>query len=703
MPSTIRTQSLDLLGTPFTFESGRFAHQSQGALTLRYGDNVIFVSAMMSDKAPEGLDFFALTVDYEPKFYSSGKIKGSRFMKREARPPESAILTSRMTDRPLRPMFPKGIKNEVQIIAYLWQSDGLRSIAPMTITGASCACLMAGMPLEAPVSGVHVGRDANGQFILNPTHEEVKAYGLSLMVAGTTDAITMVEAGANLLTADEMLAGLEFAHQHIQALCQLQIDFVAQHEVTQREASLGDTGQDLTEQVQQALTATDIDSIQGETKKDIKAKMQAAEDKLLAHFAAQVEAEELSAKDLKKAMHKLYVRRMRERVFTEGKRIDGRSATEVRPLHVEVGLFERLHGCALFQRGETQSFSVLTLGSPSDFKLLDDADRPEFKQQYLHHYNFPPFSVGEIRRLRSPGRREIGHGALAQRALEPVLPYVEDNWPYFMRVVSEILTCNGSSSMASVCGSTLALMDGGVPIKEPIAGVAMGLMMDEATGDYRILTDIQGFEDFDGDMDLKVTGGREGITALQLDIKVKGLKIELLREALGQAHTARNEILDAMVAAIPESRSQMNEYAPRIDSFMIDPEDIRIVIGKGGETIQKIVADYEVKIDIEDSGLVMITSVNQSNADAAIAHIQSMLYKPEIGDIFEQAKVVKVTDFGAFVAYLPGKEALVHVSEMSEGHVASPSDVVSEGDIIRVKYKGSDKMGRMRLSMKGLN
>lgn len=698
--TTLKKHSVDVLNSTYTFETGRLALQADGAVLVTQGETNILVAAGIGP-AREGIDFFPLTVDFEPKYYATGKIKGSRFMKREARPPESAIITARMIDRTMRPLFNKMTTNEIQVIGTLLQSDGLRNVGPAAITGASTAIQLAGIPIESVFAGVRVGVDAqNHDFILDPTFEQIESGGLDLVVAGTPDAITMVEAGANLIPDEIMLEALAFAHTHIQTLCQAQLEFVAMSDVTPKEITLREDFVAEKEAVKGLLTKEDLDAISGSLKKEVKKGFAAAEEKIMNAFAAQIEAGELSKKGLMQALEKMFAANMRANVFSTGKRLDGRTATEVRALTCEVGVFNRLHGSALFQRGETQALTVATVGGPTDEKIIDDADRPEFTQQYIHHYNFPPYSVGEVRRLRSPGRREIGHGFLAQRALEPVIPQKADGFPYTLRIVSEILTCNGSSSMASVCGSTLSLMDAGVPIKTPISGVAMGLLMDADSAQYSILTDIQSYEDFDGDMDLKVTGSRDAITALQMDIKVKGLKIELLKEAFEQAKKARNEIMDAMVETIAEPRAEMSNFAPRVTSMMIDPEMIRVVIGKGGETIQGLCAEFDVKIDIEDSGLVLITSVNGENAKGAESAIKALVYEPEVGDIFENAIVKKVADFGVFVEYAPKKEALVHVSEMADHRVEHPGDLVSEGDTVKVKYMGADKMGRIRLSMK---
>jgi polyribonucleotide nucleotidyltransferase len=683
------------------FETGKFAHQAQGAVTATYGETIVFSTAGMNDEVKEGTDFFPMMVDFEPKFYATGKLKGSRFSKREARPPESAILTARMIDRPLRPLFPKNMRNDVQVVATLFQADGIHTTTATAINAASAAVMVAGLPMEAPVGAVRVGMKSDGSYFLDPTFEEVEDGLLDIVLAGTEDAILMVEAGAALISDEQMLKALEFGHTEIKKICKVQQELLQKiGPIEKKVPTLYEPSPEAKKVVDEILTEADFESIKGVEKKDIKAAFHVAEDKLFDAIAEKIENEEITKKDVMYFFEKRFAETMRKRVFETGKRIDDRNIDEVRPLKCEVGLFPRVHGSALFQRGETQALSMTTVAGPGDHLIIDDPDRPENQKYYMHHYNFPPYSVGEVRPMRFTGRREIGHGALAERALRYVMPNRKnDNFPYTVRVVSEILTCNGSSSMASVCGSTLTLMDAGVPIKRPISGVAMGLLLNAESGDYRILTDIMSFEDFDGDMDFKVAGDEKGITSLQLDIKVKGLKLSLLEEALTKSKIARTHILKSMTDCISEPRKEMNFYAPRIDSFHINPDSIRIVIGKGGETIQSLCADYDVTIDIEDDGLIMITSTNQENAKKARSAIETLVYEPTVGDVFE-GTVKSIMDFGVFVEYLPGKEALVHVSAMADNRVNHPSDVVSEGQKVKVKIMGTDKMGRTQLSMK---
>ena len=696
-----KTVSVQLDGVDFTFETGKMANLADGSAVVKYGNSILLATAGMNDNPRPGMDFFPLMCDYDPKYYATGKIKGSRFMKREGRPPESAILVARMIDRPLRPMFPKGMMNDVQIIVTLLQADGTHSDATTAITAASMALQLSGIPFEAPVSAVRVGMDENGAFFLNPNYDQVDNGDLDLVIAGTEEAVMMVEAGARLISNEKMLEAFEFAHERIKKLCAAQRELVSQCEVTPKVPQIREVNETAEALVANALTQSDWETIGGVGKKALKKTIAALQEKLLESCAEALENEEVTKGDLMTFFDKGLKKYIRNQIMTTGKRLDGRSFTDIRELSSEVGTLPRTHGSGIFLRGDTQALSVLTVGSVGDAQLLDDPDRPEFNKYYFHHYNFPPYSVGEVKPLRGTNRREIGHGTLAERALQYVLPTKEkDNFPYTLRVVSEILACNGSSSMASVCGSTLALMDGGVPIKSAISGIAMGLVMDEETGKYHILSDIQAQEDFCGDMDLKVCGNENGLTALQMDIKLKGLDMKLLKEALDQAQTGRAEILTSMKKAIPAPREEMSEFAPRVTSFHINPDYIRIVIGKGGETIQGLCAEYDVKIDLEDDGLVMVSSSNGENSAKAVEAIKSLAYEPEIGDIFKNVPVKSVMDFGAFVEFVPGKEALVHVSEIAQRRIDTVADVLKEGDKVNVKLTGVDKMGRIKLSMK---
>lgn len=695
----IKTKSIEIGGKTLTFEHGKLAMQAQGSILCTYGETKLLTTLGLGN-AREGIDFFPLVVDFEAKFYATGKIKGSRFMKREGRASEAHILMARMIDRSIRPMFPKNMINEVQVICSLLQGDSEHSGSAIGITSASMAILLSGAPFEAPISAVRVGINEAGEFILDPSFDQAENGDLDLLVAGTEDAIMMVEAGANLISNEKMLDALMFAHAEIKKICQLQKEFLADFDITPFEPTLRPESIEAEDFVNQTISNDEMDAVSGKTKKAVKDSMHDLENKLLETAADKIESEELSKKDLKKYFNKKFGESLRRRVLEKGIRIDGRKPDEIRQIYTETGVLSRLHGSGLFQRGETQVLSILTIAGPDGEQILDEPDQPEYKKRYIHHYNFPPFSVGEVRMLRGAGRREIGHGALAERALKYVLPTEEkDNFPYMMRVVSEVLACNGSSSMGSVCGSTLALMDGGIPIKTPISGIAMGLMIDQESGKYHILSDIQGLEDAGGDMDFKVTGDENGITALQMDIKVKGLKVELLKEALEQAQIGRTHILSKMKETIATPRTEMAKLAPRIYTVQIQEDEIKVIIGKGGSTIQGMEKDFGVKISISDDGLVMVTSVEQEGAEKTIQRIKDLTYKPSIGDILE-AKIKNIMDFGAFAEIAPGKDGLIHISEIKNERVEKVEDVLKEGQMVTVKVLEIDRQGKIRLSMK---
>ena len=696
----MKEYSIDINGEKLTFQTGKLANMIDGSCVVTFRNEILLATAGMSKNPREGIDFFPLMCEFQPKYYATGKIKGSRFMKREGRPPESAILTSRLIDRPLRPMFPKGMQNEVQIIVTLLQSDASRSVGTLAITAASMAVQLSGIPIEAPVAAVRVGMDENGEFILDPTFEQAEKGDLDLVVAGSEDAIMMVEAGARLISDDKMVEALEFAHGFIKKLCKAQADFVATLDIKPKEPTFQEHDEANKEAVDSFVTDEMLDNIKGIGKKALHEKVEEIEKALLENFAEKIENEELSEKELKYFFDKKWADRMRHNILEKNVRLDGRTPDDIRPLSTEVGILPRTHGSGLFNRGQTQALSVVTIGSPSDAQLIDDPDRPEFSKYYMHHYNFPPYSVGEVRMLRGTNRREIGHGMLGERALEYVMPTKEEGFPYTVRVVSEILSCNGSSSMAATCGSTLALMDAGIPIKAPIAGVAMGLVTD---GDkYKILTDIQAQEDFCGDMDLKVCGSEEGITSLQMDIKLKGLSMDLLKEAFAKAKVGRTTILENMKETIPKSREKLSDFAPQIIQIKIPEDKIRIVIGKGGEMIQGLCLKYKVKIDLDDDGTVYIAADNTGDAEGAKKEIESLTYEPKTGDVFDNAVVKNIMDFGAFVEYTPGQEALVHISEIADHRVENVTDELKEGQLVKVKIIGIDHLGRVKLSMKAV-
>lgn len=689
--------TIPFAGENLTFRTKRLALLADGACEVQWGDTVILVTASMGGHR-EGADFFPMSVDYQERFYATGKIKGSRFIKREGRPSDTAVLISRLIDRPIRPMFPKGMLNEVQILCTALSAQPGRDPGVLAVNAASMALILSGMPFDGPVASVTVGyRDGN--YILFPTDEDLEKGSLDLTVAGTLDAITMVEAGAKEMEDEIMLGAFEFAHEQIKALCEAQLQMKSQCEIPERNYAVYEIPQDAQQLIAPEFTDEMIDSFYGLNKKDFYSKLAEVEDAVIEKFADKIEAGEWTKSDIAAALKDRLRDRMRERVLAEEKRLDNRKLDEVRPVKCEVGVLPRTHGSGLFQRGETQILTVTTLGGPQDAQIVDEMMK-DYSKRYIHHYYFPPYAVGEVKPLRGVSRREIGHGYLAERALEPVIP-PQDEFGYTMYLVSETLTCNGSSSMGSVCGSTLSLMDAGVPIKAPVTGIAMGLVSTEDGSNYKILSDIQAQEDFLGDMDFKVAGTEKGITALQMDIKLKGLSIDLLRKALKQAKSGRDYIWSEMEKAIDKPRSTMSKYAPMLTTIKIDPDSIRYVIGKGGETIQKISADFGVEINIEDDGTVTITANDQENGEKAVETIRKIVYVPQVGDVV-QGKVTKVLDFGALVEIAPGKVGMVHISELAKERVGKVEDVVKEGDAVEVKVLSVEKDGKIGLSRKAL-
>jgi polyribonucleotide nucleotidyltransferase len=705
--SNAKRVECDLGGRKLVFETGVLANQAHGSVTVQLGDSMVLATATMNLKPKDFVAWFPLTVDFEEKFYAAGKIKGSRFIKREGRPSDNAILVSRMIDRPMRPLFPKGMTNDVQLIVSSLSADMVTPPDAIGITASSTALMLSGIPFEGPVSGVRIGYVAleeggEEQLVINPTYEQIEKGRLNLMVAGKKDAITMVEAGCNEVTEEVLLQALEMAHVEIKKLCELQEKFAAEVGVTPKEPSFMKKNEAAETAVDAIITREMLDGIKGVGKKEIKVKFDELEEKLFTTYAEQLEAEEYSKGDLAEILNDRFEVVMRDNILNKEERIDGRKLDEIRPIEIQLDLLPRPHGSALFQRGETQSLTITTLGAPGAAQIIDTMDT-DIVKRYLHHYNFPPYSVGECKFLRGPSRRDIGHGDLGERSLVPMLPSKED-FPYTIMCVSEIVTCNGSSSMAAVCGSTLSLMAAGVPIKKPVAGIAMGLIVKDkanASAGYKILTDIQGMEDFAGDMDFKVTGTRDGINALQMDIKAKGLSIDIMREALQKAQEARFFLLDEMAKVIPAPRTELSQYAPLIITIQIHPDQIREVIGKGGETIQKITGECGVEMDIEDSGLVMITAPDQESGQRAYEWVNKITYIPKAGEEFD-GEVVKIMDFGAFVQFLPGKDGLVHISELEHHRVEKVEDVVKLGDKVKVKLMEVDGQGRYNLSRKAL-
>jgi polyribonucleotide nucleotidyltransferase len=769
------TVSVTIGDQEISFETGKLAKQADGAVVVRSGETMVLATAQGRMEAREGADFFPLTVDVEEKMYAAGKIPGG-FFKREGRATERATLTARMIDRPIRPLWPKGFRNEVQVICTTLSVDLVTPHDILCINGASAALMISPLPFFGPVGAVRIGR-IDGTLVLNPTLQDIaNESSLDLIVVGTMDGLTMVEAGAQEIPEDVLLEALELAHGEIKKLCQVQLDLaadvgkpkwldvslteelkgshgdriraaIAEHGL--REASTVveeiflelapelamDSGEeDITRQVQvrQSLNALletlRLEAVEGPVRQQFDTELRALTDaeqdskelksaKRSLLFERIVETVELpfpvgsagadgepAAKDavtkqfVKKATEAAYKDLVRKKIAS-GTRPDGRSTTEIRPIETEVGVSPRTHGSGLFQRGQTQVMSLLTLGTAKEGQRIDDLSL-ESDRRFMHHYNFPPFSVGETGFMRGPKRRDIGHGALAQRALEPMIPPAEE-FPYTIRIVSETLESNGSSSMGSVCGSTLALMDAGVPIKAPVSGIAMGLVKEG--DDYVILTDIQGAEDHLGDMDFKVAGTRDGVTALQMDIKITGVTQEIMRQALSQAKDAREYILDKMAETISETRTELSDNAPRISTVKIDPEKIGMVIGKGGETIRGLEADYDVQIDIEEDGTILIYATDGEKARAAIEAVESITKEPEVGDEYT-GKVVKTTQFGAFVELKKGTDGLLHVSNVGPGRVGHIEDVIERGDVLDVIVQEVDKArGRIGLKLVALH
>ncbi len=696
--------SVDIGGKEWSFETGKLAQQASGAVVARLGDTVVLATVVMSNKSRDGIDYFPLLVDYEERLYAAGKIKGSRWVKREGRATDEAILTGRVIDRSLRPMFPEGMRNDLQVVATILSIDGENDPDMVSVNACSMALAVSNVPYDGPIAACRVGK-VDGEYVINPTNEQREKSTMDLIVSGTADHIIMVEAGASLVTEEEIVAGIKFAQKFLGELVKTQNDFMKQVGKAKTTPIMKEMNEQIYNSVKELLTDDVIDKA---LYVPVKADREINTTALITNVVAKVKESvgEIAGvsvdKDASAAIDKILKKYTQRQILEKERRVDGRKLTETRLITAEVGVLPRTHGSALFTRGETQALTVVTLGSKGDEQMLDGMEDPGEgrSKRYIHHYNFPGYSVGEVSPNRGPGRREVGHGALAERAVEVSLPAQED-FPYTMRLVSEILSSNGSTSMASTCGSTLALMDAGVPIKEIIGGCAMGLVMDESdTSKFKVLTDIAGIEDFNGHMDFKVTGTETGISALQLDIKVKGLTAEILEMALAQAKPARIHILSKMKEALPAPRPELSQYAPRITSFMIKPDKIREVIGSGGKTINEIIANCPgVKIDIEDSGLVMVTSTDADSAAKAVKWIQDIVREVEPGEIFE-GKVVRLMDFGAFVEVLPGKDGLVHISQLANYRVNKVEDVVKIGDTLKVQVSEIDDQGRINLTHK---
>ena len=693
MEQTKRTFSLDWAGRPLTVEIGQLAKQANGAALIRYGDSAVLSTAVAS-KEPKNLDFFPLTVSYEEKLYAVGKIPGG-FIKREGRPSEKAVLTSRLIDRPIRPLFADGFRNDVQVVSMVLSVDQDCPTEMAAMFGSSLALCVSDIPFEGPIAGVIVGR-VDGDFVINPTIEQLEKSDIHLTVAGTMDAINMVEAGADEVPEETMLEAIMFGHEEIKKLIKFQQEIVKEVGKEKREVVLYELDAALLEEVKGMCLNEMNEAVQVQEKHAREDAISAVKEKVLAVYEER-EADEDTIKQVKEILSKLVKDEVRRLITEEKVRPDGRNPEEIRPLSSEVGLLPRTHGSGLFTRGQTQALSIATLGALGDVQILDGLGLEESKR-FMHHYNFPHFSVGETGPIRGPGRREIGHGALGERALEPVIPN-ENDFPYTIRLVSEVLESNGSTSQASICASTLALMDAGVPIKAPVAGIAMGLI--KQGEHYTVLSDIQGMEDHLGDMDFKVAGTKKGVTALQMDIKIAGLTREILEEALMQAQKGRNHILEHLVSTLEQPRKQLSQYAPKILTMTIKPDKIRDVIGPSGKQINKIIEETGVKIDIEQDGTVYIASTNQEMNEKAKSIIEDIVREVEVGQMY-LGTVKRIEKFGCFVEIFKGKDGLVHISELAEERIGKVEDVVKIGDEILVKVTEIDRQGRVNLSRKAV-
>lgn len=696
-----RTFKTALGGRLLQFEIGKVCEQANGQVTVRYGETVVNCTATASKEPRQDIDFFPLSCDYEEKMYSVGKIPGG-YIKREGKPGEKAILTSRLIDRPLRPLFPKGFRNDVVVVASAWSVDHDCSPEIAAMLGSSVALATSDIPWDGPTAAVVVGR-VDGELIINPTYEQRMASDINLTVSGTKEAIMMVEAGANEVPEMEMLDAIMFGHEEIKKLCEFIEEIVAEVGKEKMEYKVFKATEEIDAAVREFATEKMIAAIKTVEKQERMANMEAVEKETKEHFA---EIFPEGEKDVAEVLYNIKKENVRAMILDDGIRPDNRKLTEIRPLWSETGLLPRAHGSGLFKRGQTQVLSVATLAPENEAQNLDSIDIDRTTKRYMHQYNFPGYCTGEAKTSRGPGRREIGHGALAERALLPVIPS-EEEFPYAIRVVSEVLSSNGSSSMASTCGSCLALMDAGVPIKKPVSGIAMGLIEginEDGTSRYAILSDIQGMEDFLGDMDFKVTGTPDGVTALQMDIKVHGLSREILEQALNQAKEGRAHILENMLEELPEPRKELSPYAPRVIFMRVDPDKVRLVIGPGGKTVNRIVEETGVKIDISDDdvGKICIYSEDMAGAEAAKREIELITKDVEVGEVYT-GTVKRIMNFGAFIEILPGKEGLLHISKMANHRVEKVEDVMNIGDKVEVKVTEIDNQNRINLVRKDLS
>lgn len=689
-----KTFQMELAGRTLIVETGKYAQQAGGSCIVRCGETAVLVCATASETPRPGIDFFPLSVDFEEKLYSVGKIPGG-FIKREGRPSTNAILTSRLIDRPIRPLFPKRWRNDVQVVATAMSVDPDIPPEVYAMIGSSVALAISDIPWAGPTGSVVVGLIGD-QYIINPDARQSEESRMHLVVSGTRDAVMMVEAGAKEVTEKEMLDGIMFGFEYIKKIVEFIDGIVAEVGQPKRQIEIHQIDPELEAAVRAYAADKVAWSLDTFDRSERDARTKQVKEECREYFA-ETYPENLG--DVDDVLYNMTKELVRKRILEDGIRPDGRTATQIREIWCEVGIFPRTHGSAVFTRGQTQVMTMTTLGTMSEAQMLDGISLEDTKR-YMHHYNMPPYSTGEAKMMRGPGRREIGHGALAERALLPVIPS-EEEFPYAIRLVSEVVSSNGSTSQASVCGSTLSLMDAGVPIKAPVAGVAMGLVKDEKTGKVVVLTDIQGLEDFLGDMDFKVAGTANGITAIQMDMKIKGIDKEIIERALKQAYDGRLFILDKMLEVLPAPRKELSKYAPRIISFKINPDKIRDVIGPGGKVINKIIADTGVKIDIEDDGSVFIASPDSAAAAEAKRIIDSLTHEVTVGEVY-LGKVVRIVTFGAFVELLPGKDGLVHISKLSNRRVNKVEDVVNIGDEILVRVEEIDEKGRVNLTRKGL-
>jgi polyribonucleotide nucleotidyltransferase len=683
-------------GRKLTVEIGKLANQANGSVTVQYGETVVLATAVMSDEPRENVGFFPLYVDYEERLYAAGKIKGSRFIKREGRPTDEAVLTSRLIDRTIRPLFNQSARNEIQIIITVLSVDGENDPDIPAIIAASLAICVSDIPWNGPIGAVRIGKIGE-EMILDPTYEEREKSKFDLVVAGAEGKINMLESSANEASEEEIIKAAEKAQEIIKKIIEFEKEIIAVAGKEKIEISILQPSEEMVQKIKSFLSSNLEEALFSDKNSNVKDGMKSLEEKL-GSFLNETYSEEKEKEEAKAAAAKILEEEtdkiIHKNILEKDRRADGRSLDEIRSLDCGAAILPRTHGSGLFQRGETQVLTVATLGAPSAELFLDTMEESCTKR-FMHHYSFPPYSVGEIAPMRGPGRREIGHGALAEKALEAIVPNPED-FSYTIRLVSEVLSSNGSSSMASVCASSLALMDAGIPITRPVAGIAMGLMADKS-GNYKILTDIQGPEDHYGDMDLKVAGTVQGITAMQMDVKIKGINLEILKEAIARAKTAREFILAEIDKTLSVPRKELSKYAPRIVTIKINPDKIRDVIGPGGKVINEIIADTGVTIDIEDDGRVLITSNDSEAAQKAIKRVQDLTKEFEVGQSFK-GKVKKIADFGAFLEIWPGQEGLLHISEMAPHRVEKVRDIMKEGDMISVKIKGIDDQGRISLT-----